>query len=296
MSPDVCTRVEPSWLGQAEVDGRCWASPWRPRIRWRRRECASESVPFGDNAGERPGRLGASQPSPTRKKSEEGASRDGETSAGGRGTRTRRRLVLVVAVDRSFSSLSDLSLHGVGTPRRARVSRNCPLVHPDCFVTLCPDSAVPRAIGPFAPSCPRGSAGSSLRLQGCSRWRGQPLEIRGSFAASDAPWRKSVYSSGDFGGTGARHFVEPHPTDATKVIRYVALEGPESGTYFLGTDHRRTGDHRGAGRLPHGDGRGGNDGSAHSAARLFVPAGLVATTARQVIEIEPEVGIERIQS
>jgi hypothetical protein len=46
-----------------------------------------------------------------------------------------------------------------------------------------------------------------------------------------------VYSSGDFGGTGAKYFVEPHPTDATKVIRYVALEGPESGTYFRGTGH-----------------------------------------------------------
>jgi hypothetical protein len=46
-----------------------------------------------------------------------------------------------------------------------------------------------------------------------------------------------VYSSGDFGGTGAKYFVEPHPIDATKVIRYVALEGPESGTYFRGTGH-----------------------------------------------------------
>jgi hypothetical protein len=44
-----------------------------------------------------------------------------------------------------------------------------------------------------------------------------------------------VYSSGDFGGTGAKYFVEPHPTDPTKVVRYVALEGPESGTYFRGT-------------------------------------------------------------
>src|SRR5262249_4296857 len=44
-----------------------------------------------------------------------------------------------------------------------------------------------------------------------------------------------VYSGGDFGGSGAKYFVEPHPTDASKVIRYVCLEGPESGTYFRGS-------------------------------------------------------------
>jgi hypothetical protein len=43
-----------------------------------------------------------------------------------------------------------------------------------------------------------------------------------------------VYSSGDFGGSGAKYFVEPHPYDASKVVRYVALEGPEAGTYFRG--------------------------------------------------------------
>lgn len=44
-----------------------------------------------------------------------------------------------------------------------------------------------------------------------------------------------VWSGGDFGGTGAKYFVEPHPTDASKEIRYVSLEGPEAGTYFRGT-------------------------------------------------------------
>jgi hypothetical protein len=43
-----------------------------------------------------------------------------------------------------------------------------------------------------------------------------------------------VYSSGDYGGTGAKYFVEPHSQRADLVIRYVALEGPESGTYFRG--------------------------------------------------------------
>lgn len=44
----------------------------------------------------------------------------------------------------------------------------------------------------------------------------------------------AVFADGDYGGTGAKYFVEPHPSDASKVIRYVALEGPEAGTYFRG--------------------------------------------------------------
>jgi hypothetical protein len=43
-----------------------------------------------------------------------------------------------------------------------------------------------------------------------------------------------VFAGGDYGGTGAKSFVEPHPTDASKVIRYISLEGPEPGTYFRG--------------------------------------------------------------
>ncbi|HEX8412108.1 MAG TPA: hypothetical protein VF883_24880 [Thermoanaerobaculia bacterium] len=43
-----------------------------------------------------------------------------------------------------------------------------------------------------------------------------------------------VLSVGNFGATGTKTFVDPHPTDASKVIRYVALEGPEAGTYFRG--------------------------------------------------------------
>jgi hypothetical protein len=44
-----------------------------------------------------------------------------------------------------------------------------------------------------------------------------------------------VFSHGAFLGDGAKYFVEPHPTDPTKEIRYVCLEGPEAGTYFRGT-------------------------------------------------------------
>jgi hypothetical protein len=39
---------------------------------------------------------------------------------------------------------------------------------------------------------------------------------------------------GDTTATGTKFFVEPHPTDASKIIRYISLEGPEAGTYFRG--------------------------------------------------------------
>jgi hypothetical protein len=47
-----------------------------------------------------------------------------------------------------------------------------------------------------------------------------------------APW--AVFGGGDIGATGTKHFLDPHPTDATKEIAYVSLEGPEAGTYFRG--------------------------------------------------------------
>ncbi|MFI5197118.1 MAG: hypothetical protein ACHQJD_00735 [Thermoanaerobaculia bacterium] len=34
-----------------------------------------------------------------------------------------------------------------------------------------------------------------------------------------------------------KNFVTPHPSDPTKQIAFVSLEGPESGTYFRGTGH-----------------------------------------------------------
>ena len=45
---------------------------------------------------------------------------------------------------------------------------------------------------------------------------------------------------------GSKSFIEPHPTDASKTIRYVCLEGPESGTYFRGRGKFQ----RGIARIP----------------------------------------------
>ncbi len=40
--------------------------------------------------------------------------------------------------------------------------------------------------------------------------------------------------NGDFVASGTKSFVQPHPFDATKEIRFVCLEGNEAGTYFRG--------------------------------------------------------------
>jgi hypothetical protein len=43
-----------------------------------------------------------------------------------------------------------------------------------------------------------------------------------------------VHSFNDITAAGAKPFIEPHPTDASKELVYVALEGAEVGTYFRG--------------------------------------------------------------
>jgi len=55
--------------------------------------------------------------------------------------------------------------------------------------------------------------------------------LRSGYLANNT-W--AVFAAGDLGATGVKSFIDPHPTDATKVIRFVALEGPEVGTYFRG--------------------------------------------------------------
>ncbi len=43
-----------------------------------------------------------------------------------------------------------------------------------------------------------------------------------------------IYFVNGLAGSGTKSFIEPHPTDASKVVRYVSLEGREAGTYFRG--------------------------------------------------------------
>jgi hypothetical protein len=46
------------------------------------------------------------------------------------------------------------------------------------------------------------------------------------------PW--GVFAEGNIGASGTKYFLDPHPTDPSKVIGYISLEGPEAGTYFRG--------------------------------------------------------------
>jgi hypothetical protein len=82
----------------------------------------------------------------------------------------------------------------------------------------------------------RGQASGSSGVRGRVLYANDLVLARGSLGVSSGSANGSygVFADGDYGGTGAKFFVEPHPTDPTKVIRYVALEGPEAGTYFRG--------------------------------------------------------------
>jgi len=53
--------------------------------------------------------------------------------------------------------------------------------------------------------------------------------------ATTGPW--GVFSFGNLGATGTKHFVEPHPSDPRKVILYSSIEGRTVDTYFRGTGH-----------------------------------------------------------
>lgn len=76
----------------------------------------------------------------------------------------------------------------------------------------------------------------------------------------------AVYAAGDLGASGAKNFVEPHPTDATKEIRYASLEGREVGTYF-----------RGSGRLVNG----------HSTIEVPADFGMVTSEEGLTVQLTP---------
>ncbi|HEV2064544.1 MAG TPA: hypothetical protein VGS00_08335 [Thermoanaerobaculia bacterium] len=57
----------------------------------------------------------------------------------------------------------------------------------------------------------------------------------GVIGRATSPALVGVRTDGNFTATGTKAFVEPHPSDPMLTIRYVALEGPEAGTYFRGT-------------------------------------------------------------
>ena len=65
-----------------------------------------------------------------------------------------------------------------------------------------------------------------------SHTTGAAWGVRGETASAGG---YGVYCSGAFAATGTKSFIQPHPEDASKEVRFVCLEGNESGTYFRGS-------------------------------------------------------------
>jgi hypothetical protein len=79
-----------------------------------------------------------------------------------------------------------------------------------------------------------GTSGFLLTTAGSNASSGYLGSNFGTAAdATGPPW--GVFAFGNLGASGAKHFVEPHPTDPNTVILYSSLEGREVGTYFRGT-------------------------------------------------------------
>lgn len=80
-----------------------------------------------------------------------------------------------------------------------------------------------------------GVRGTSI-ASGKSGVSGMSNTGNGVYGVAPAPGF-AVYAQGNFGASGTKSFVEPHPTDPSKEIRYASLEGREVGTYFRGSGH-----------------------------------------------------------
>ena len=84
-----------------------------------------------------------------------------------------------------------------------------------------------------------GASGTSAGVIGVVLASG----VRGELGSRRSGMDFALFTSGNVSVTGnqtvsgTKSFVEPHPTDPTKEIRFVCLEGPESGTYFRGSGH-----------------------------------------------------------
>ena len=84
-----------------------------------------------------------------------------------------------------------------------------------------------------------GVGGISDTGTGVIGWKitGSSVVAEGMLGFASVGTNYGVYAfHGTIGCNGCtKQFVDPHPTDPTKTIHYVSLEGPEAGTYFRGT-------------------------------------------------------------
>jgi hypothetical protein len=138
-----------------------------------------------------------------------------------------------------------------------------------------------------------GVRGESRFFSGVKGLTENGIGVRGSVMASDGiPFASGylgyffdigsyygVYSQGNAHVQGTftasmKSFVQPHPTDPTKEIRYVSLEGPNSEVYFRGTAQIE----QGVTRIPVPD-YFRMVASPHSYSTLVTPVGGMASVA-----------------
>ena len=86
-----------------------------------------------------------------------------------------------------------------------------------------------------------GSGTSVTRFymaHGSDPWRsgkGLYIDKAGNIGIGTTNPEERLHVIGSILKTGTVSFVQPHPTDSTREIVYVSLEGPEAGTYIRGT-------------------------------------------------------------
>jgi hypothetical protein len=105
----------------------------------------------------------------------------------------------------------------------------------------------------YAPTGVRGE-GSSTGVLGLSNFQGVAGSLvsgtselaYGILGFDSGAVNYGVWYFGGLGGTGSKISADPHPTDPSKVIRYISLEGNEPGTYFRGKGRFQ----RGMARIP----------------------------------------------
>jgi hypothetical protein len=79
------------------------------------------------------------------------------------------------------------------------------------------------------------AAGSSARaLVGVHGGTGNGIGVH-AITGSSSQFAYALFCVGNLGATGTKSFVQPHPSDPSKEVRFVCLEGNESGTYFRGS-------------------------------------------------------------
>jgi hypothetical protein len=84
----------------------------------------------------------------------------------------------------------------------------------------------------FATSATADAYGVYGAAAGATPTTGKRYGVYGTAAVATNSW--ALFAAGDSGGTGVKHFVQPHPSDPSRVVQFICLEGNESGTYFRG--------------------------------------------------------------